>query len=332
MLTHHQFYSALPKHKAELIDGHMYVGGSLRKSAMVMGYMVEKLGAAYVLDLCPKELLQEAVLEVYGPPREEITRLADFTPVEPSYYRPQKLATDLRLGLFRRNGIDVSGGTTVIKLGDDAFMPDVYVIREAKRTRLSNYYLDGTPDLIIEVVHPYMREFDYGLRMERYAAAGVPELWMLDFANRSFEPHSLVGGKFVRQEVTGKRYVSTSIPEISVRHERLYDTAQAPGIQLTDDIFEVGFPEKEREKIPYREGYGYHSMPFAPRLALEPVSITFREFISWGGEVKFELFDGKPVFGGGDETTREWLGLLLMTLGVKEAVKYLPEEEWAKAL
>ena len=87
MPTHHQFYSALPKHKAELIDSRMYVGGSLRKSAMVMGYMVEKLGAAYLVDLCPKELLQEAVLEVYGPAQEEITRLADFTPVEPSYYR-----------------------------------------------------------------------------------------------------------------------------------------------------------------------------------------------------------------------------------------------------
>ncbi len=44
------------------------------------------------------------------------------------------------------------------------------------------------------------------------------------------------------------------------------------------------------------------------------------------------MMDGKPVFGGGDETTQEWLGLLMVTLGLKEMVKYLAAEEWASIL
>lgn len=39
-----RFYDALPKRKAELVDGQMYLGGSLTKSVMALGYMVEQLG------------------------------------------------------------------------------------------------------------------------------------------------------------------------------------------------------------------------------------------------------------------------------------------------
>jgi len=69
-----------------------------------------------------------------------------------------------------------------------------------------------------------------------------------------------------------------------------------------------------------------------PRVGLHPVAITFPEFISWGGEVKFEMINGKPIFGGGEATTMEWLGLLMMTLGLIETVKYLPKEAWSEVL
>ena len=152
------FYEALPKHKAELVDGQLYIGGSLAKSAMALGYMVHRLGARYVADLVPEALLRDAVIEVYGKPGGSAPAMADFSPVSPSGYVVQRLANDLRMELFMQ-----------------------------------------------------------------------------------------------RLEV-------------------------------------------------------------------------------WGGEVKFEMMDGVPVFGGGDQTTREWLALLIMTLGVVEAVKYLPKEDWSRVL
>jgi Uma2 family endonuclease len=316
-----RFYDALPKHKAELVDGKLYVGGSLRKSAMALGFMVERLGRAYVEDICPKGLLENALIEVYGRPGAGKEPLADFEPVDIPYNRPQKLATDLRLSLFDKPGLFVSGGSTAIKLGADAFMPDVYLLKPEKMDRLTDYYFDGAPDLIMEVSHPYMREFDYGLRMERYAAAGVPEVWMLDYEKRTFEPFVLADGAYQLQHTSEAWYVSRSIPELRVQHERFYDTAASPGLQISD-IFDLSLPPSESGKIRFRKGYGYGDLPFAPRLDLDPVPISVQEYFSWGGEVKFELVDGKPLFGGGYETTREWLGLLLMTLGVKEAVKY----------
>lgn len=330
MKEHRVFYEALPKHKAELIDGKMYVGGSLAKSAMMLGYMVENMGAETVLKLCPKELLQAAVIEVYGKGQPTEKPLADFEPLGTFYFRPQKLATDLRLSLFQHRNLLVSGGTTAIKIGKNVLMPDVYVIGESKLSNMTDYYLEGAPDFALEVVHPYMRTFDYGVRLEQYAKAGLGEVWMLDYEKRSFEPYLLKDGDYKLQIVEGDYYTSKTTPTITVAHKRLYESAEEFGNQLLD-IFEV---KEEGEKIrwKFKRGYAYGSVPFAPRLDLEPVAITFPEFIAWGGEVKFEMMNGIPLFGGSEQTTLEWLGLLMMTWGMKETVKYLPKEEWSAVL
>ena len=326
-----RFYEALPKHKAELVDGQMYIGGSLAKSAMTLGYMVEKLGAAYVAQLVPKDLLRDAVIEVYGNPAKPIARMADFRPVEPYHYLVQKVATDLRMGLFMQD-VDAWGGTMAVKLGEDVFMPDVYVVKNENNHRLHESYLEGPPDLAIEVVTPYMRDFDFGLRLARYAAAGLPEVWMLDYEKRSFESMRLEGGRFVPMPIEGEVHASSSIPGLTVLHSKVFDSVEEFGIEPLQ-IFEV--PEsitQQKHRFDGENELGWGSVPFAPRLDLAPVAITFEEFISWGGEVKFEMADGKPIFGGGHQTTQEWLGLLMMTLGLAETVKYLPPEEWSKVL
>lgn len=326
------FYEALPKHKAELINGRLYVGGSLAKSAMALGYMVRGLGARYVADLVPEALLRDAVIEAYGRPAGNPPAMADFSPVSPSGYTVQRLASDLRMGLFMQ-GLDVWGGTMPVKLGDDVFMPDIYVLLPENRCRLHEYHLEGAPDLAIEVVAPFMRPFDFGTRLDRYAAAGLPEVWMLDWERHTFEPLALVDGIFEKIPVEHEIFVSRTIPGLTVRHQNLFDTAGQFGTRPSD-VFEVS-PALKRNPTRasgHADAYHYTSMPFSPRFDSDPVNITFDEYISWGGEVKFEMMDGVPVFGGGEQTTREWLALLIMTLGVVEAVKYLPKEDWSDVL
>lgn len=329
-----RFYEALPKRKAELVDGKLLIAGSLEKSAMALAFMVEQLGAAYVADLVSTDLLRDAVIEVYGKGKSAPKKLADYTPIESNAYLPQKLATDLRLGLWREEGFTIWGGGTAIKLGEDVFMPDVYLIKNEHYHRLKEYYFVGAPDLIMEVVVPYMRTFDFGTRLERYAAAGVPEVWMLDFEERRFEPLVLQQNKYEKAAVESEWYDAQTFKGLSVQHGKMFDSAKDMGVQMVDDVFKVNLPHPQ-PKTHAPEGEQtviYGTVPFAPRLDLEPVPIKFEEFISWGGEVKFELVDGKPLFGGGDETTKEWLGLLIMTLGLKETVKYLSPEAWSAVL
>lgn len=77
-----------------------------------------------------------------------------------------------------------------------------------------------------------------------------------------------------------------------------------------------------------RKGLGYGSLPFAPRVALEPVPILFEEFISWCPEAKIEGSRDKLEVGD----TCHFLGLSLMTLGMVETVKLLHPQQWVAAL
>jgi Uma2 family endonuclease len=73
-------------------------------------------------------------------------------------------------------------GPITVRLADDTVMsPDVHFIR-ADRLGIVDEERGvlGAPDLVIEVLSPYDREFDRTLKRTNYLARGVPELWILD--------------------------------------------------------------------------------------------------------------------------------------------------------
>ncbi len=326
MQNRYRFHEALPKHKAELVDGRLILGGSLHKSAMALAFMVQQLGAEAVAALVPREVLKDAMIDVFGR-SDGPGPLADFGVVEP-HYRVQKLAADLRMDLYLQR-VNAWGGTMAVKLGTDVFMPDIYVYRPENQHRQHDLYFDGAPDFIMEVVSPNMRVFDFGTRLQRYAAAGVPEVWMIDFEKRHFRPFYLKNGAYEAPPVENAGFASITIPGFSIQYERIFEGMEQSGM-FPLDIFTV---PNSLMKQPQKIGTtAERPCPFVPRLAPDPVSIRFEEFIHWGGEVKFELINGKPLFGGNDQTTQEWLALLLMTLGVKEAIHYLPQDNWARVM
>lgn len=310
------FYNALPCRKAELVDGKFIVGGSMEKSAMALRYLLDGLGGDYLARLVPAELLAKAKAQE-GTGRA-LLPVADFGEVTPGYRQPAKLAWDLRLGLHGK-GLVVGGNTQVVKLGEDGFMPDLYILTEASAMRQKEYYLDGPPDLAIEISTPSTREFDYGTRLERYARAGLAEVWMLDIAERRFRPHVLGDTGYQELALTGPIYSSPTLPGFGVEHGRFFETVDEFGSQILK-IFTV--PEQVYSRVPHPITFASEigGLAFKPRFSLEPVPIHFEEYVSWGGELKFEYMHGKPMFGGSAEMTKEWVALLVMTLGVRWCV------------
>jgi hypothetical protein len=92
----------------------------------------------------------------------------------------------------------------------------------------------------------------------------------------------------------------------------------------------------KEDELPKREpdpdDISWDTVPYAPRVGLEAVPITFAEFASppeLGGieggrcpEAKFVSYnDGSGLTIGGREGTRRVFGMLLMTLGMVEMVK-----------
>lgn len=58
--------------------------------------------------------------------------------------------------------------------------PDLLVILPEHTERLQRTYYDGAPDVVVEIVSKESRRIDRGEKFQVYAAAGVPEYWVVD--------------------------------------------------------------------------------------------------------------------------------------------------------
>jgi Uma2 family endonuclease len=58
--------------------------------------------------------------------------------------------------------------------------PDIGFVRKARLHLVERVYVNGPPDLAIEIVSPESVERDYEKKRARYEKAGVPEYWIID--------------------------------------------------------------------------------------------------------------------------------------------------------
>ena len=57
-------------------------------------------------------------------------------------------------------------------------------VRKMERAGIiGDVFVNGTPELIVEILSPATRDYDLGEKRRAYADAGVPELWFVDGAN-----------------------------------------------------------------------------------------------------------------------------------------------------
>jgi Uma2 family endonuclease len=68
-----------------------------------------------------------------------------------------------------------------------ALEPDLLFIRKERSAVITDANVQGSPDLIIEVLSPSNRRHDRERKLRVYEGAGVPELWYLDPADRTAE-------------------------------------------------------------------------------------------------------------------------------------------------
>jgi len=58
--------------------------------------------------------------------------------------------------------------------------PDLAFVKSSRFDRLKSGYVDGPPDLAVEIVSPDSIERDYENKRRRYEEAGVGEYWIID--------------------------------------------------------------------------------------------------------------------------------------------------------
>jgi Uma2 family endonuclease len=76
---------------------------------------------------------------------------------------------------------EVYGSRVAFRLGEgDGPEPDIAYVRKERLHLVRRGYVDGPPDLAIEIVSPESVERDYEDKRTQYQQAGVAEYWIID--------------------------------------------------------------------------------------------------------------------------------------------------------
>jgi Uma2 family endonuclease len=102
-------------------------------------------------------------------------------------------------------------------------VPDILYVSEARRSLLTRNYLEGPPDLAIEIVSDDSQSRDRREKYYEYESAGVREYWIVDPFSQQIEAYALGDdGKYARvAEVEGK-LPSTVLAGLHLRNEWLW--------------------------------------------------------------------------------------------------------------
>jgi len=75
----------------------------------------------------------------------------------------------------------INGGTTTVRLSTyQGPEPDIFFVRKSRLGIIGEKYLEGPPDLCIEVISKSSRNTDRGRKFVLYAEYGVKEYWIVD--------------------------------------------------------------------------------------------------------------------------------------------------------
>lgn len=92
--------------------------------------------------------------------------------------------------------------------------PDIFFIKKERLGIIGSHYVEGTPDLIVEVLSPSNFSYDRNLKFTLYQKVGVPEYWLVDYGAKTVEVFILVEnayqlvGKYARGDVAASRQLS----------------------------------------------------------------------------------------------------------------------------
>jgi len=102
---------------------------------------------------------------------------------------------------------------------DTAVQPDPIFISNSRARIIKENYIDGAPDLVVEILSPSTAAHDRATKLALYAEAGVPEVWLLDPNAKTVEVLKLQGKKYVLdaalagdQQLTSSQFPGWELP------------------------------------------------------------------------------------------------------------------------
>jgi len=144
-----------------------------------------KIAAMAIRDTARRKLTYEDYLHLPDDGRRhEILDGEHYVTAAP-YPRHQAILGDLYFSIqafLRKNRLGrVFFAPVDVLLGQhDIVQPDLLYISNERLTVLKEKNVQGSPDLVVEVLSASTRRIDEGLKLERYSLLGVREYWTVD--------------------------------------------------------------------------------------------------------------------------------------------------------
>ncbi len=342
-----RFFEDSPEPKIELVDGALVVGntlagGGLGGSRYLLHELLVRFDAELATNLAPKELWWRALhhgFQSLSPPAPNasaaewtawaasVSYQPEIEPAGPCVTGWHRVVSQNIAGRFHR--VDHRGGFGVgigpdfaMRLGEDALTPDAMMVRYDRLDDFHEYFFEGAPDLVIEVLMEGKDPArDREWKRRRFEEVGVGEYWLVDPEAQAVEFLRLTGEGYRQRTVAEDgRYRPLPFPGLALEVDELWDRKwSTPG----PFYLEAKLSDSEC-KIASTKSY---KVPFAPRIGLEPTPIRFEEFISWCPEAKtiLEIDSHRAI--------KRWIvGMLLMTFGLTSATGVLEPQRWVQAL
>lgn len=113
-----------------------------------------------------------------------------------------------------------------VRLGDDtSLQPDLIFVSNARGKIIHEAFIQGAPDLAVEILSTSTAAHDRATKLPVYAEAGVPEVWLIDSQAKTVEVLKLQGKKyFVDTTLAGDQSLTSSLfPGWQLSPNELFD-------------------------------------------------------------------------------------------------------------
>ena len=103
-----------------------------------------------------------------------------------------------------------------VALSDDTILqPDLLYVSKKRRGIIAKY-VEGPPDLAVEILSPATSRRDRTEKLDLYAKYDVPEYWIVDPDAQVFEFLLLKSGEYTIQQQPDDHYQSPRLPELEI--------------------------------------------------------------------------------------------------------------------
>lgn len=74
--------------------------------------------------------------------------------------------------------------------------PDLLFVKKERREIIGQQYVEGAPDLVVEILSPSNPNYDRQTKSRVYQEAGIPEYWLVDYQAKTIEVLTLIEGAY----------------------------------------------------------------------------------------------------------------------------------------